>query len=173
MQKLALIAIIITIATVHDAGARPIRHYVKFTGFDPVLAEQIKIELDSKMARYFDFKYVDNLAETGGINIIYTDDFPKCFNTVFGSIYNNNYERLPLMQVVINSSCIEPYQEVNKVNAFFNAINHEVRCHAASGIKEHMPSNGKIDLCDPKLSTAKIYFTKRDFEWIKSNLDEI
>lgn len=144
---------------------------VKFTGFDPVLVEQVKIMMDNRMDNYFNFKYADDISQTGGIVIIYTDNFPKCFNTVSGSIYNNEYKELPIVQIVINSSCIAMYKEVNKVNAFFNALMHEVFCHGASGIKEHMPPNKKLDLCDPKLSTSKQYWSKRDFEWVRDNME--
>lgn len=144
--------------------------YIKLMGFDPVLEEQVKLQIKSKMRKVFNYKFVDTLANTGGTIIIYTDEFPLCFNTVFGYIYNEHFQRLRLMQVVINSKCVNSYAGVNKINAFFNAINHEYFCHAVADINDHPPSNMKVNLCNTQLSTDKLYFTQYDRNWIKENL---
>ena len=144
--------------------------YIRLLGFDPVLEEQVKEQIKSKMRWQFNYRFVKSLDKTGGTIIIYTDDFPKCFNTVFGAMYNQQMERLPLNQIVINSTCVDRYAGTNKIYAFFNSINHEYFCHAVGNIKDHPMPNGKPNLCNEQLSTAKFYFTDYDRNWIKQNL---
>lgn len=144
--------------------------YIRLLGFDPVLEEQVKEQIKSKMRWRFNYKFVKSLEKTGGTIIIYTDQFPKCFNTIFGAMYNQQMERLPLNQIVINSTCIDRYAGTNKIYAFFNSVNHEYFCHAIANIKDHPEPNGKPNLCNEQLSTAKLYFTNYDRDWIKEHL---
>jgi hypothetical protein len=140
--------------------------YIRLVGFDPVLEEQVKFQISSRLRKHFNYKFVKTLANTGGTVIIYDDEYPKCFNTIFGYIYKSQMERLELNQIVINRTCINYYGGINKINAFFNAINHEYFCHALLRIKGHLPDDGTVNLCNSNLSTGKIYFTKKDVNYI-------
>ena len=149
---------------------------VKFTNFDHVLVEVIKRHLDTiankfaKVGTTVKFNYVTTIENTGGISIILTDDFPRCFNYTSGYFYNNEYKMLPLKQLVINDDCLHYYMGYNKVNALLNATAHEVFCHAVTDGAEHL---GARNLCAPNLSTDKLYFTKQDLRHINKNIKEL
>jgi len=171
MTKILIALLLLTTLSV---GAY--EYNVKFTNFDHVVVEVIKKHLNTIADKFaplgtrVKFNYVTTIEKTGGISIILTDDFPRCFNYTSGYFYSNEYKMLPLKQLVINDDCLHYYMGYNKVNALLNATAHEVFCHAITDGAEHI---GAKNLCAPDLSTDKLYFTKKDLQHINKNIKEL
>ena len=174
-----IISALVNIFASLSAQAKTIKH-VSITGLDgfDVSAQELKDYWSTLLTPLnLDLELVyDDRLEDGDIRIVFSN--APCpdsdqFGTRQWTFYTNGpkiggYQILypyKIQLVKLYKECLYKYDDTNRRNAIFNAVTHELFCHALTDDTTHLQHIFNVmakPLCNPYLNTDQLYFTWAD-----------
>lgn len=157
--------------------------WIELKGFDPVLEEMAYQYIEDEVDGFVNLKrdpgygYDQGISYDGGISIAYLSNLPAPFSTRRIRGFNIDGDSITIMSAKIDKEILALYQGKNRINAFFNAILHEVVCHGLTQKTEHIVPTEKqkrknrIPLCSANLSTHKKIWRNADKKYLRQNIN--